>query len=86
LGPRKWGVFVVWIHRGSEIRRRRWFKRPAPLRRIALELLHLALELMAVENGGDAIAVGSAVVAVDEAGEAEEKQESSEGTQDLEHD
>jgi hypothetical protein len=70
--------------RRRDVRGRRLDERGPAEWWVALELLHLALQLVPVENGGDAVVRGCPVVAVDAAQDAEEEKYSSDSTQNLE--
>jgi len=52
---------------------------------VALKLLHLALQLVPVEDGSNAVVRGRPFVAVDTAHDAEKKDNTREGSQDLEY-
>jgi len=73
MGARKGSVFIVRVHRWGEIRRRRRLERAVALRRVALELLHLALELVTMQNGGNAITTGCPVIVVETSHQTEEE-------------
>lgn len=86
-GTREQAGFIVRINRRGEVRRGRRLHRAAPqLRRIPRELVHLALQLMPVEDGGDTVSVRCAVIIVETPHQTKEKQEPGEGAEGLEDD
>jgi len=70
--------------RRRDVRGRRLDERGPAEWWVALELLHLAVQLVPVEDRGDAVVRGRAVVAVDATQHTEEEDNPCEGAEDLE--